>query len=70
MWALECWSKENQRPLDVKKCKVVTCPILVNYAIQRQQLQRVTEMRDLGVMMKGKLNYAKYFEKSENTTNK
>ena len=73
--ALECWSKENHLPLNVKKCKIVTYsrrknPIHANYTIQGELLQRAGEMKDLGVIMEEKLSYTKHFQKIENTAKK
>jgi len=66
--ALEQWTRENYFPLNVKKCKAVThtrkrSPINAKYSIQGEELSREGDIRDLGILMEGKLNYTKQFRK-------
>ena len=63
--ALEQWSEENRLPLNAKKCKIITFtrmrnPINVEYEIHEEKLERVNKIRDLGVLMEKKLNYANH----------
>ena len=72
---LEQWSKENHLPLNVKKCKTLTftrkrCQINSEYYIQGEKLEQVDIMRDLGVLMEGKLSYKKHIQKIQNNKKK
>jgi len=73
--ALEHWTTKNHLPLNVKKCKVMTFtrrrePIYAQYSIQGEQLERVHETRDLGVIMEGNLKFTKQFQKIETMAKK
>ena len=70
--ALEQWTGVNHLPLNVKKCKTVTYtrrrdPITMQYTIQGEVLDRVDEIRDLGVLMERNLKYTKQFNKVKTT---
>ena len=54
--ASEQWTTVNCLPLNVKTCKIITFtrrrnPIPVHYSINREQIEQVNEIRDLGVII-------------------
>jgi len=66
--ALVDWSVLNSLPLNIKKRKVVTFtrtrnPIPALYNIQGEQLEQVHTIRDLGVLMDGKLGHSQHLQK-------
>lgn len=69
---LNVWCERNNLFLNVDKCKVLTfCrkmnPIVFNYTSNSTDLERVTEMTDLGIIFDEKLNFIKHIQ---NITNK
>lgn len=61
------WCKLNDLELNTSKCKIMTFsrkpnPILATYTINGQPIDRVSEMRDLGVLMDSKLNFNYHLE--------
>lgn len=56
------WTKVNQLHLNISKCKSITyhrinSPILTDYTIGQEHLQRVNEIRDLGILFDSHLNF-------------
>ena len=61
------WSEEWQLKLNPAKCKVLTLtprtkPVIGVYTIGREELERVQEMRDLGVLIDKKLTFGAHVE--------
>lgn len=61
------WCDDNGLELNVAKCKIMTfshkkTPIIANYTIKGQLIDRVYEMRDLGVIMDPKLSFHSHME--------
>lgn len=61
------WCNKNDLELNLKKCKIMTFsrkknPIVANYTINGIPIERVEEMRDLGVIMDTKLSFTSHME--------
>lgn len=61
------WSDENQLPLNIDKCQIISYTlksheINFNYNINNVNLLRVSEVRDLGVLLDKKLNFKEHIE--------
>ena len=61
------WCDENGMTVNAKKCKIMTfshkrSPINAVYTIKGEQIERVYEMRDLGVIMDSKLSFNSHRE--------
>ncbi|XP_061705639.1 uncharacterized protein LOC133516638 [Cydia pomonella] len=59
------WSVENRLPFNTAKCKVITfsrkrSPLLADYSLGNVGLERVQEIRDLGLVLDTKLDFHKY----------
>ena len=64
---LSAWSTVWKLKLNPAKCKVITFtlrkkPVLTSYSISNITLDRVSEMRDLGVTLDSKLNFASHID--------
>ena len=63
------WSKNNNLPLNAEKCKVISFTrnkkhIQSTYDTEEEQLERVKEVRDLGVVMESGLNYSQHLQRT------
>lgn len=61
------WCDTNSLKLNTSKCKIMTfthkkAPLLTDYYINDQIIERVYEMRDLGVIMDPKLSFSSHLE--------
>lgn len=62
------WCKENDLELNVEKCKIMTfthkkkSPIRATYMINGAPIDRVNEIRDLGVLLDSKLSFTSHME--------
>lgn len=61
------WCKANDLSIHYMKCKILSLytkknPIVYNYTINGQPIERVNEMRDLGVIFDRKLNFNSHIE--------
>lgn len=61
------WCTENGLSMNLSKCKIITfthkkSPIINDYTINGQVIERVDEIRDLGVILDKKLNFNKHIE--------
>lgn len=64
---LDEYCLRNKLDLNAMKCSCITfsrksCKMLYNYALKGHQLQRVNEMKDLGVIMDSKLLFNKHID--------
>ena len=64
---LSSWSTVWKLKLNPAKCKFITFtlrkkPVLTSYSIGNVTLDRVSEMRDLGVILDSKLNFASHID--------
>jgi len=65
--ALVSWCQRNRLHLNVKKCKTMSFyrkrnPIYFNYSINSTPLDRVTEMRDLGIFFDERMSFNKHID--------
>jgi hypothetical protein len=61
------WCKVNDMSLNVVKCFHISytkkkCPVLANYSLDNKKLSKVHEIRDLGVLLDSKLNFASHVD--------
>lgn len=61
------WCNKNDLQLNTSKCKILTItlkrkPIIHDYAINGVNVERVSEMRDLGVIIDSKLSFSSHIE--------
>lgn len=66
--AVSIWSQENHLPFNNLKCKIITFtrksqPIIVNYKLTDAPLERVKEIRDLGLLLDCKLDFHTHINK-------
>lgn len=66
--AVSVWSQENHLPFNTFKCKIITFtrksqPIIFNYKLSDASLERVYEIRDLGLVMDYKLDFHTHINK-------
>lgn len=66
--AVSIWSQENHLPFNNLKCKIITFtrksqPIIVNYKLPDAPLERVKEIRDLGLLLDCKLDFHTHINK-------
>ena len=64
---LSAWSTVWKLKLNPAKCKVITFtlrkkPVMTSYSINNSTLDRVSEMRDLGVVLDTKLTFASHID--------
>lgn len=64
--ALANWCQTNRLPLNIRKCKVMsftrrTHPITAYYHIEGEEVERVTEFKDLGLYLDTTLSFKKHF---------
>lgn len=60
--AVRDWSEVNRLPFNTSKCKIMTftrkrCPINVEYNLADAPLERVSDIRDLGIMLDSRLDF-------------
>ena len=65
--ALALWCSKNHLFLNIDKCKVITfhrskTPLLFDYSIDSELLQRVDSIRDLGVLLDKSLDFKSHIE--------
>lgn len=61
------WCKENDLDINFSKCKLFSLytknkPIIYNYTIDGRPIERVSEIRDLGVIIDRKMNFNRHIE--------
>lgn len=61
------WCDENDLAINFSKCKMISLytknsPIMHNYTIKGQPIDRVSEIRDLGVIIDRKMNFNRHLE--------
>lgn len=73
--SFEDWSKRNCLELCVAKCNTISFsrkrhPIIFNYSLSGQTLDRLNEVRDLGVILDKELNFRPHLESVISKANK
>lgn len=61
------WCEKNDLDVNFTKCKIITfthkrAPIIYKYTVNGQPIDRVFEIRDLGVLLSSKLDFNTHFE--------
>lgn len=61
------WCRKNGLQINLSKCKVITFthkkqPIIFDYTIDGQKIERVNQIRDLGVILDSELNFVSHTE--------
>lgn len=61
------WCESNGLDVNLKKCKMITFthkrnPVIFDYKMNGQPIERVTQIRDLGVILDQKLNFNAHIE--------
>ncbi|XP_058827797.1 uncharacterized protein LOC131687719 [Topomyia yanbarensis] len=64
--AFSCWCNRNLLALSVSKCSIISFtrrknPILWNYTISGESLERMTVVRDLGVLLDSQLTFRNHY---------
>lgn len=65
--ALADWCRSNRLPLNTNKCKIMSFtrqrqPITAHYHIDGEDIERVTEFKDLGLNLDTKLDFKRHIE--------